>query len=251
MKMKFLGRSGAFATLNEGNTNAVITINDKNLLIDFGVCSNFVWLEHWRKSYHDIDAIYISHLHLDHCCLERLFFSRYFLPKLDKNDHVVKPKLYANPTVMQEIWEHLKPSMGVYRNEMLHLTNFAECHSCSEFEFEGIQIQLIKNDHIKSSFANKDAYGLFFKIGNQNVYWSSDSANINTKMIDKATIVFHDCETLPDFKSRVHAHWSDLKKLKPEQKNKMWLMHYNTKPDDYENRGFAGWIEKDQEFQFN
>lgn len=251
MKLKFLGHAGAFATLNEGNTNALITVNDKNLLIDFGICSNFVWTEQWKQKYSDIHSIYISHLHLDHCCLESMFFSRYFFPKLDKNGHVIKPKLYANPQVMQEIWSHLQPSMGVYRNEILHLSNFAECHSCSNFEFEGIKIQLVKNEHIKSSFASKDAYGLLFTIGKETVYWSSDSANINKKAIDKATIVFHDCETFPDFKSGVHAHWNDLKKLTTEQKNKIWLMHYTTKPHDYEKHEFAGWIRKDQEFQFN
>lgn len=252
MKMiKFLGHAGAFASLNEGNTNAVLTVNDKNLLIDFGVCSNFVWTEQWGKSYNDIDAIYISHLHGDHCYLESLFFSRYFMPKVGPNQNVIKPKLFADPIVMGEIWSHLQPSMGVYRHEIFHLTNFAQCHACSKFEFEGIEFELIKNKHIESSFASKNAYGLLFKIGQETVYWSSDSANINTKAIDKATIVFHDCETFPDLKSGVHAHWSDLKKLKPEQKKKMWLMHYKTKPADYNNHGFAGWIHKDQTFIFN
>lgn len=250
VNLKFLGHSGAFASLNEGNTNAVLEVNGKNLLIDFGVCSNFIWTEHWGKTYNDIDAIYISHLHLDHCCLESLFFYRYFIPKVGDNQHVIKPILFANPIVMGEIWSHLQPSMGVYRNEIFHLTNFAECHACGQFEFEGIPFQLVKNKHIESCFANKDAYGLLFTIGNETIYWSSDSANINTKMIDKATIVFHDCETLP-FKSRVHSHWQDLKKLKPEQRKKIWLMHYKTKPKDCDDHGFAGWISKDQTFEFN
>lgn len=248
--LKFLGSGGAFASTKEGNSNALLSINGKNLLIDFGIVSNFIWREEWEKSYNEIDSIYITHLHLDHCCLETLFFSRYFIPKLDKNHNVVKLKLYANPTVMNEIWKHLEPSMGVYRNEIFHLTNFAECHLCSDFEFEGIKFELVKNSHIKCSFGNKDAYGLLFTVNNKKVYWSSDSLNINKKAIDSADIVFHDCETFPDFKSGVHAHWSDLKKLNSEQKKKTYLMHYNSKPVDWEKEGFAGFVEKNQTFYF-
>lgn len=184
----------------------------------------------------------------DHACLETLLFSRYFAPALDKSGHIIKPKLFAHPIVMQEIWEHLKPSMGVYRNEILHLTNFAECHSCNAFEFEGVRFQLIRNDHIKSSFASKDAYGLIFEYNGVKIYWSSDSANINKKHIAWADLVFHDCETFDGMRSHVHAHWDDLRKLPEEQKAKMWLMHYSEKPRNYEKAGFAGFIEKDQEF---
>lgn len=196
--LKFLGHSDAFATLDQGNSNAVLTINGKNLMIDFGITSNFIWRDEWGRHFNEIDALYISHLHGDHCYLETMFFSRYFIPRLDKTGNVIKPQLFAHPVVMNEIWEHLKPSMGVYRNEILHLTNFAECHSCSQFEFEGIKFELIKNTHINSSFGSKDAYGLKFTINGTKIYWSSDSANINRKEIAEADIVFHDCETFPE-----------------------------------------------------
>ena len=248
--LKFLGRSGAFASLKEGNSNALLTINGKNLLIDFGVASNFIWREEWKKSYKDIDAVYISHLHADHCFFESLFFSRYFEPKLDKNGNVIKPKLYAHPLVITEIWDSLKPSMGIYRNEVLHLSNFAECHACSAFEFENVTFELIKNSHIDCSFGIKDAYGVKFKINNTKIYWSSDSANINKKAIMNADIVFHDCETLIGFKSKVHSHISDLAKLPEEMKNKMWMMHYSERPLAYEKYGFAGFVDKNQEFHF-
>lgn len=249
--LKFLGHSGAFASLKDGNSNAVLTINGKNLLIDFGIASNFIWTDEWRRSYNDIDAIYISHLHLDHCCLESLFFSRYFIPRLDQYSNVIKPKLYSHPTVLTEIWEHLKPSMGVYRNEVLHITNFAECIACDKFKFEGVEFQLVKNKHIESSFGNKDSYGLLFELNDRIIYWSSDSANINIEMIEKADITFHDCETLEGFKSNVHSHWDDLCKLPENHKKKMWLMHYSHKPKNWEKESFAGFVQKNDEFDFS
>ena len=91
----------------------------------------------------------------DHACLESLLFWRYFLPTIDKAGQKIKPRLFAAPVVVAELWEHLKPSMGLYRNEVLHLTNFVDCHACSEFEFEKVKFKLIKNDHIKSSFGDK------------------------------------------------------------------------------------------------
>jgi hypothetical protein len=47
--LKFLGHSGAFANLDQGNSNAVLTINDKNLMIDFGITSNFIWRDEWNR----------------------------------------------------------------------------------------------------------------------------------------------------------------------------------------------------------
>lgn len=250
MELKFLGHGGAFATSKEGNSNACLTINGRNLLIDFGVVSNTVWREHWGKSFNDISALFLSHIHLDHACLETFFFHRYFLPLSDKAGQFVKPKLFASPVVINELWEHLKPSMGLYRNEVLHLTNFVDCHSCSEFEFEKVRFKLIKNDHIKSSFGDKDAYGLFFTLNGVKVYWSSDSVNINLKYIQAADLVFHDCETLKGIRSRVHAHYLDLRRLPEEMKKKMWLMHYGPNNLQPEKDGFAGFVTKDQEFVF-
>lgn len=250
MKIKFLGHGGAFATSEEGNSNAVVTINGKNLLIDFGVVSNYVWREEWGKSFNDIDAMCITHVHLDHCCLETFLFHRYFLPITDKQFQIVKPKLFAAPPVITELWEHLKPSMGLYRNEVLHLTNFVDCHACSSFDFERVNFKLVRNEHIKSSFGRKDAYGLFFILNGIKVYWSSDSANINIKYIEAADLVFHDCETLKQ-RSNVHAHYLSLRKLPGDLKKKMWLMHYgknNLKP---QSDGFAGFVVKNQEFQFD
>lgn len=249
MKLTFLGHGGAFATSKEGNSNAVLTVNGKNLLIDFGVVSNYVWREEWGKGFNDIDAFFISHLHLDHCCLETAFFHRYFLPLLGKNQQIIKPRLFAAPEVINEIWEHLKPSMGLYRNEVLHITNFADCHSCSNFEFERVKLELVKNNHIRSSFGEKNAYGLFFTLNGTKIYWSSDSSNINIKYIRTADIVFHDCETLNQ-KSGVHAHYLDLRKLPQDLKSKMWLMHYSPNKLKPTADGFAGFVTKNQEFIF-
>lgn len=252
MNIKFLGHGGAFATTIDGNTNACITINGRRLLIDFGIMSNTVWREHWGLRFRDIDVIWATHMHSDHVSFEPMFFDRYFNPRIDpRTGAVIKPVLYADPVVLAEIWEHLKPSMHIYRNEVLHITNFAECHACSSFIFEGVKFTAVKNAHILSSFGSKFAFGLKWEYKGVKFYWSSDSAKINLKLVQWADVVFHDCETI-HFKSGVHAHYLDLRKLKPEEKAKIWLMHYS--PGHKLNAigdGFAGFITKDQEFHYD
>lgn len=250
MKLQFLGQGGAFATLAEGNTNACLTINGKNLLIDFGILSNVVWRDELGKSFHDIDALYISHNHLDHCCLETLAFHNYFIPKLDDKGRKVKPKLFANPEVLKEIWDGMSPSMRVYRNEIMHITNFFECHACADFVFEGVECKLHRNQHINSAFGSKDSYGLTFTLGKKRVYFSTDSANINIQCCKWADIIFHDCET-SKCKSGVHANYEELRKLPIEAKNKMWLMHYSRTDNRSKTDGFAGFVKKGDIFDFS
>ena len=66
-------------------------------------------------------------------------------------------------------------------------------------------------------------------------------------------MIFHDCETSP-FKSGVHAHYDELKTLKNDVKNKMWLYHYqpNTLTEEkVQQDGFAGFIKKGLDFDIN
>ncbi len=246
MQLQFLGHSGAFATSLEGNTNACLTVNGKRLLIDFGVISNIVWREHWGYSYNDIDSMFISHTHADHCCLEPFLFSRYFLPRIE-DKMIVRPTIFANPKVIHEIWAMLSPSMSVYRNEIFHLSNFATCKACSDFTFEGVEFSLVRNTHMRSAFKSKDAFGLQFIAPSGNkIYWSSDSANINLPSIKWADIVFHDCEN-SIHPSYVHAHISHLMKLPAELRKKMWLMHYSGNVNEYLPY-FAGAVVKNQIF---
>lgn len=249
MKIRFLGHGGAFATSEEGNTNACITLKGKNLLIDFGICSHIVWREHWKKTYSDITALWLSHLHCDHVSLEPMFFYRYFHPTLDRHGNKTKPIIFADPSVLTEVWAHLEPSMRCYRNEILHLTNFAECHGCSSFTFEGVKFTSVKNPHITSAFGSKFAFGLKWEYKGVKFYWSSDSATINQKLLQWADVVFHDCET-SHFRSGVHAHYLDLRKLPDELRKKIWLMHYSPHKLDAAKDGFAGFITKDQEFLY-
>lgn len=66
----------------------------------------------------------------------------------------------------------------------------------------------------------------------------------------QADLIFHDCETTP-FRSRVHAHYDDLKTLPADVKARMNLYHYNVVQDQAQARedGFAGFVEKGDTFE--
>jgi glyoxylase-like metal-dependent hydrolase (beta-lactamase superfamily II) len=69
---------------------------------------------------------------------------------------------------------------------------------------------------------------------------------------DKADIIFHDCDSFeyPDGHSihAVHAHYNDLKGLPIKIRNKMWMYHYSKNIETVISDGFAGFVEKGQEF---
>ncbi len=63
MNIKFLGTGGAFQT-EKGNSAAIVTLNDKNILIDCGF-TTFQTLQE-KNLTGSIDYILITHLHGDH-----------------------------------------------------------------------------------------------------------------------------------------------------------------------------------------
>jgi ribonuclease BN (tRNA processing enzyme) len=121
MKIKFLGTGSAFC-LNNFNSSYLITNNGKNLLFDAGTDIRFA-LKESRLSYKDIDSVYISHLHADHCGgIEYLAFCSFFDPNKKKIN------LIGDFHILMEGWEHvwsggLNPHSGQYINE----------HSLSEY----------------------------------------------------------------------------------------------------------------------
>jgi hypothetical protein len=62
-------------------------------------------------------------------------------------------------------------------------------------------------------------------------------------LFEEADIIFHDCETA--FATGVHAHYSELKRLRAEVRGKTWLYHYNdgVRADAVAD-GFRGWVKQ-------
>jgi ribonuclease BN (tRNA processing enzyme) len=267
MKIKFLGVGGAFAPISKGNSNMMFTSDsNKHLLFDFGTTSPYIYRDEWKMDFRDIDGVYISHQHADHCGgLELLAFSRFFIPKTDDNNHTVKPKLFCMKNLMKELWEHsLKGGLESLQNKIMSLTDYFDCKPISEnksFDWEGYRFTPIQTVHVRSGYIIKYSYGLGVSklIGpKQNVtnnyydvYITSDT-QFDQSLIEfykKSKLIFHDCET-SIFKSYVHPNYADLKTLDIDIKNKMWLYHYGEKIQSVHDDGFAGFVDKDQEFIF-
>lgn len=267
MTIKFLGRGGAFAPMEVGNSNMMITSESgKRLMFDFGSTAPYIYRDEWKMDFADIDAFYISHLHADHVNLEMVAFHRYFLPKRDEAGNRIKPKLFMVTPLMKELWDNtLSGGLESVQGKIMTLTDYFECKPVVEnesFEWEGYRFTPIQTVHVRSGYIIKHSYGLAVQKINQlqsgeaaidygryDAYITSDTQFDMGLMefYDRANIIFHDCET-GNYKSIVHSHYSDLKTLPDRIRKKMWLYHYNQPEPTFKEDGFAGFVEKGQEF---
>jgi ribonuclease BN (tRNA processing enzyme) len=223
IKLTFLGTGSAFSK-KFGNNSAVVSVGDKNLLIDCGRTtpddlskSKFAWS--------DIDAIFITHLHGDHVygLEEAGFFGRYVLKK---KPHIIFP----HKKVKNDLWEKvLKGTMmqGDLERNMAFDDYFTyEIVDDREqyFEFNGVMFSVFATQHVP----NKKSYGLVIGEYNYIVYTSDtlfDEDMIKAFADDGAKAIFHDCQ-FPDYEGKVHCSLSELATLPKEVREKIFIMHY-------------------------
>lgn len=258
--------------MSKGNSTMMLTSDSgKRLMVDFGTTTPYVYRDEMGLDFKDIDGIYITHQHGDHIGgLELFSFSRYFMPKIE-NGVSVKPKLFVVKTLMKDLWEHsLRGGLESLQGKIMNLTDYFECHPIPEnksFVWEGYVFVPVQTVHVRSGYIIKHSYGLGIRKAPENngnktqrimmneadydVYITADT-QFDTGLLEfykKSKMIFHDCETLP-FRSHVHPNYMDLNTLPTEIKNKMWLYHYGEKIPSYKEDGFAGFVEKGQEFEF-
>jgi ribonuclease BN (tRNA processing enzyme) len=252
MKLTFLGTGSAF-TIGADNWQSNMLLeapSGKKLLIDCGTDIRFSLAE-VGLSAKDIDAVYISHPHADHCGgLEWLAFSTYFNPMCKR------PRLVASADLVDELWHNtLKGGMGSIQGQIASLDLYFEVNAIGPngaFVWEGVTFQLVQVIHYMDGFRFVPSYGLMFDLNGKKVFLTTDTQFAPNQIRDfynMADLIFHDCETSP-FKSGVHSHFSDLATLPEEYKGKMWLYHYQ--PGDLPDavrEGFQGFIVKGQSFE--
>lgn len=249
-KMTFLGSGSAF-TLDNFQSNILLECEGDRLLLDCGSDIRFS-LREIGLSMVSVPNIYISHAHSDHSGgLEGVAFSTLFTPDVER------PHLYVSRHLAAPLWsDTLAGGLRSIQGSPADIDTYFRVHRIKpngKFVWHGVPFKIVQSIHIYNGLVISPSYGLMFKIGDQTIFWTSDTQHAPSQLeyfYDMADVIFHDCETSP-YPSKVHAHYSELKGLPATTKEKMWLYHYNMGPlPDAEGDGFAGFVEKNQIFEF-
>jgi ribonuclease BN (tRNA processing enzyme) len=229
MKFHFIGTGSAFSTKNY-QANTLVERNGKFFLIDAGGDLKFS-LKNINKTYLDIDAAYISHLHGDHSHgVEYLAFCSYFDPRYEG-----QIKLYGDKELLTEGWDKSwRGGLESIQGEVMTLEGYFDVSPVPKngtFTWEGIHFQIVQSVHIMNGYYVVPTYGLILTDPDtgRKVFYTGDSQFCPNQIQDfynECDHIIQDCETY-DFKSGVHANYQDLVNLPKKTKAKMWLQHFN------------------------
>lgn len=229
MKLLFLGAASGLGTdpTNFQSNMLLLTDSGKKLLIDCGTDIRFSLT---KANYvpHEIDAVFISHLHADHIGgLEWFALQRKFVQPNGK------PQLIVHEELAELLWSRsLSGGLKTLEDQDATLDDFFTVSRVADshvYEWEGLQLNLVKTIHIHSNGELMPSYGIDIDYNGKHFFITTDTQftpQFFEKYYQQASIVFHDCETLAS-PSGVHAHFDELCSLSPELKAKMWLYHYN------------------------
>lgn len=231
---------GHSEAIDHWNNNAMVEAGGRRLLIDAGYTIKFA-LRDRGLTLADVDAVFITHAHADHCFgLERLGYECRFR-------YGFKPTLYLPPGVYEELWEHtLKGVMGQVGEGPAELSDFFDVILLDDqpFEFEGVRIRPFQNRHTPK----KPSYGLVL---NGHLLFSGDTRPIPRLVSGYAPrTILHDA-TLSDW-NPVHASVRELRENYPQTvRERMYLMSYEDTFEEHRaevERDFAGFAKQGQEF---
>ncbi len=243
MKLLFLGAGSGLGTdlTNFQSNMLLLTDSGKKLLIDCGTDIRFS-LTKAKYVPHEIDAVFASHLHADHIGgLEWFALQRKFVSPNGQ------PQLIVHEDLVELLWNRsLSGGLKTLENQDATLDDYFSVHTVADsqiYEWEGLQLTLIKTVHVHSNGKLMPSYGIDIFSQGKHFFITADT-QFTPEALDKyyqqATIIFHDCETLP-LPSGVHAHFEQLSSLPSELKAKMWLYHYNDGVlPDAQAQGFLG-----------
>ncbi len=251
MKITFLGVSSAFE-VGDGvyQTNMMIESgSSKKMLIDCGSDIRHS-LFHIGYSHHDIEAVYISHLHADHVGgLEWLALNNYFV------NHK-RALLFISQDQEKALWDHvLSGGLSCIQGKKAELATFFKVVSINHlnFSWENIPFRLVKTCHSYDDTRLLPSYGLIVEGEKYKIFISTDmrySPALLQTIANKVDIIFHDCE-LSKITTEQHARYMELNMLDPKIKSKMWLCGYqNIALPEAKKHGFQGFVTCGQSFEF-
>ncbi|MED5020262.1 MBL fold metallo-hydrolase [Paenibacillus chibensis] len=228
LELQMIGTGSAFAK-SYFNNNALLQDGEFTLLIDCGVTAPLA-LHQLGKSFEDIDAVLITHIHADHVGgLEELAFKMKFTYKR-------KIKLYIAETLTQILWDHSLKG-GLYQaGEIASLEDLFEVCPLvpgKPYELsEHIRIELIRTEHIPG----KNSYSLYV---NDHIFYSADMIHhpelLKHLVEDRGcSVIFHDCQL--EGPGVVHTTLTELMALPEEIRRIVHLMHYGDNKDEFVGR---------------
>lgn len=216
LKLQMLGTGSAFAKRNYNN-NALIYGDGFTLMIDCGITAPLS-LHQLGKTWVDIDAVLITHMHADHVGgLEEFAFQmKYVFGR--------RPVLYIADTLAGPIWEHTLKG-GLAQDGMDRLEDLFEVHLLEEGVtarlHDSIQVRLIHTPHIPG----KNSYSLVL---NDDIFYSADMTfqpELLKSLVDKGCRrIFHECQLTGP--GQVHTTLDELLSLPETVREKIMLMHY-------------------------
>jgi len=261
MKITFLGASGALD--HKYNSNIIVENGNDCMLFDCGEDVMHSLNAAGRKP-EELNSVYISHLHFDHCGgLSWLAYYTYFISKK-------KLKLYAHESLISDIWSMLRPAMERLdgQEKMMTLNDYFEVHPVRSehggFLFGGGACDLSKQLHVETPHGHMYSYGLVVRDNDNRIFITSDSKKVtipNTSIWTNEISLDYNhifCDVDVMNLSGVHPNYDDLNRFDDETKSKIWLYHY-TNLDDYDGQfgempdcvadGFAGFVKEGQIFE--
>lgn len=229
MKLIFTG-TGGLSTISNFNTSIVLQKKESNFLIDCGIDS--------KRSLHasgfspdDIDAVYISHVHSDHCGgLEWLGINNLFNPESKR------PFLVANDLVIQQLKKSLVglKCIKYADTDLFGFFDLTEVSLNNSFYWNSIDFVMHRFDHVVGFNNMIPSFGLTImdeELKNSSgkpftILFTSDSLlPKDLSLYYQADLIIQDCET-SELHTEVHSHYNDLKTLSTSIKRKMVLVHY-------------------------
>jgi len=226
LQLQMIGTGNAFAK-KYFNNNALLYADGYTLLIDCGITAPLA-LNAAGKSFADLDAVLITHLHADHVGgMEELAFQMIYL-------HQRKMKLYVPESLIRPLWENCLKA-GMEDDAHTGLDDYFDVVTMRLGEpaaiCPGLTIELFASRHIPG----KDSYSLLF---NGSYFYSADAV-LDRGLIERlyrngVRLFLHDCHLGGD--PKVHATLDQLLTLPREIQERTWLMHYPDNREEYEGK---------------
>lgn len=241
MNIQMLGTGSAFAK-RYYNNNALLFSNGHTAMLDCGITAPLA-LHQLNKTFNDIDALLISHIHADHVGgMEEFAFQMKFSYKRSV-------PLFVPASLIEPLWESTLKG-GLMQEDLQSLGDYFDVRPLSEGEsreiIPGLTVRPIQTKHItgKPSFSYL-LNGTFFYSADMKF----DAELLQSLVADGCEVIFHDCQLKPP--GAVHTTLEQLLSLPADLQERIWLMHYDDTMPQYEGRtGAMRFVEQHRVYSF-